>query len=334
MNARYWTSVDGKIRCELCPHRCWIVEGRCGLCGVRVVRGGALTAAGYGQVSSAHLDPIEKKPLYHFLPGRMIFSVGGWGCNFACVFCQNWTISQQCRLTGEQVTPEAVARAAGRDGSVGLAYTYNEPLINIEFVRDCAGLVRAAGLVNVLVTNGYINPVPAADLLPWVDALNLDIKSMDEAFYRDQCRGTLRPVLDFAVQSVQAGCHVEITNLLIPGLNDGEDQVRRLATWVGANLGKTVPLHLNAYHPNYKLDRPPTSAAVLMRAFEVASAELAYVYVGNIHTAHGRDTLCPGCRAVLIRRSGFEARVAGVTPAGACAVCGRPADIRLEFRRP
>jgi pyruvate formate lyase activating enzyme len=332
--ARYWTQADGKIRCDLCPHVCQIAEGRTGRCGVRAVRNGALVAAGYGQVSSAHLDPIEKKPLYHFMPGRPIFSVGGWGCNFACSFCQNWTISQERRLDGERVAPEAVVEAAGRNGSVGIAYTYNEPLINIEYVMDCARLVRAAGLANVLVTNGYVNPGPAAELLPLVDAINLDIKSLDDSFYREQCRGTLRPVLDFAVQSVRAGCHVEITNLLIPKLNDDDDQVRRLARWVASHLGKATPLHLSAYHPDYKLDLPSTPAATLARAFSVASAELTYVYLGNARTDQGRDTLCPGCGAVLVQRRGFEARAVGLSSAGACAACGRAGAFRLELHRP
>ena len=213
--ARFWRSAENKIVCELCPHECRIDEGKSGVCGVRVNKAGVLEAAGYGHLSSAHLDPIEKKPLYHFLPGKMIFSIGGWGCNFACAFCQNWSISQERRLSGAEHSPSEIVSAASRNASMGLAYTYNEPVINFEFLMDCAALVRKAGLANVLVTNGYILRSPAVELLPLVDALNIDIKSMDDLFYRKQCRGTLRPVLDFAAQAVQQACHVEITNLLI-----------------------------------------------------------------------------------------------------------------------
>ena len=258
--AGYWHAADeGRVQCELCPHGCVLAEDGTGLCKVRTVSGGKLNAAGYGLVSSVALDPIEKKPLYHFHPGSAIFSIGGWGCNFACPFCQNWTISQQAMLDSESMTPAGVvARAAG---SVGIAYTYNEPLVGIEFVMDCAESARGAGLVNVLVTNGYIEPGPAAELLPLVDALNVDIKSMDEAFYRSQCRARLGPVLDFAVQARAAGAHLEITNLVIPGLNDRPMLIEKLATWIGANLGSETPLHLSAYRPQYRMKNPSTTAA-------------------------------------------------------------------------
>ena len=316
------------MRCELCPHGCALSEGQDGLCKVRGVRDGRLTALGYGLVSSAGMDPIEKKPLYHFRPGSAIFSVGGWGCNFACAFCQNWTISQQLVARREHHAPEEIVRSGATGGSVGVAYTYNEPLVGFEFVRDCSRLARDAGLANVLVTNGFIREAPAAELLALIDALNIDIKSMEDAFYREHCRGRLEPVLAFARQAVAARCHVEITNLLIPGLNDGDERVAQLARWVARELGAGTPLHLSAYHPQYKLERPSTPVDTLVRAFHVASEHLEYVYLGNVVSAEGRDTACPGCGGMLVRRRGYSTRVVGIS-SGACHQCGRAADFVL-----
>lgn len=327
IEAKFWSvRSDGKIECGLCPHRCSINEGRSGLCRVRRVVGGKLIAGGYGQISSAALDPIEKKPLYHFRPGSSIFSIGGWGCNFACRFCQNWTISQDFVYRGRSFQPEEVVGQAGCGGkSIGIAYTYNEPLISWEFVYDCAVLARKAGLANVLVTNGFVNPEPAAELLPLIDALNVDIKSMEDAFYRDQCRGRLQPVLDFCVRAVKQGCHVEITNLVIPGLNDREELFEMLSGWIKKELGQSTPLHLSAYFPQYKADAPPTPTSTLERAHEICSKHLQYVYIGNIMTAKGRDTSCPVCGNVLVRRHGYTVRVEGINN-GLCAKCGAKAD--------
>lgn len=298
------------------------------MCGVRSYNGSVLTADGYGAVSSAQVDPIEKKPLYHFHPGRRIFSIGGWGCNFACTFCQNWTISQQVMTGGRHRTPDEIAATAASDGSIGVAYTYNEPLIGIEFVADCAKRVRAAGLANVLVTNGYVNAKPASELLPLIDALNIDIKSMEETFYKRQCRGRLQPVLEFCKQAALAGCHVEITNLIIPGLNDGESDFVKLAAWVADNLGIATPLHLSAYHPQYKSTAPPTSVETLLGAYAVCRKRLSYVYLGNVVSSAGQDTDCPQCGATLVQRRGYNVTVSGLRE-GACRKCGRIADLKL-----
>ncbi|MFH1477952.1 MAG: AmmeMemoRadiSam system radical SAM enzyme [Verrucomicrobiota bacterium] len=325
--ALFWrTTESGKIQCELCPHHCVIAEKKAGLCGVRRVDDGGLAAAGYGLISSRHNDPIEKKPLFHFHPGSTIFSIGGWGCNFACRFCQNWQISQTVTDQSPSLQPDEVVQAARDQHSPGIAYTYNEPLINYEFVQDCARSARAAGLFNVLVTNGFIEEKPAAELLPLIDALNIDIKSMDEFFYKQQCRGALAPVLRFARQAVTAGRHVEITNLLIPGLNDNEEQVGRVSAWVAENLGRETPLHLSAYHPDYKMDVPSTPPAVLERAFARCKRDLAYVYMGNVLSNEGQNTLCPKCGQELIVRQGYAVRVVGIIN-GACRRCGRPADV-------
>lgn len=326
-DAMFWHALEGgRLECELCPQQCRLAEGKAGICGIRTARGGKLFAAGYGLISSAHNDPIEKKPLYHFHPGQSIFSVGGWGCNFKCAFCQNWAISQRVDLLARPVRPEQVVAAARAEKSIGIAYTYNEPLINIEFVAECARLARAAGLVNVLVTNGYLAEKPAEFILPWIEALNIDIKSMAEEFYQKQCGGALQPVLDFSRQAVAAGRHVEITNLIIPGLNDDEAQIEKLAEWIRAKLGAQTPLHLSAYHPQYKMTRPPTPLATLERAYQLCAKILPYVYIGNVVADSGQNTICPQCGAALIVRRGYNTRLIGLK-AKNCAKCGRPAEV-------
>ncbi len=329
-SALFWhPTKSGGIQCELCPHHCVLQDQQTGQCGIRTAAKGTLQARGYGLISSMHTDPIEKKPLYHFQPGREILSIGGWGCNFKCAFCQNWTISQQVDGNAQAANPETIIRSARVEHSMGIAYTYNEPLINIEFVHACAAAAHAAGLVNVLVTNGYIDEKPAAFLLPLIDALNIDIKSMDDAFYRRQCRGSLEPVLRFARQAVKQGCHVEITNLLIPGLNDAEEQVGRLSQWIRAHLGPATPLHLSAYRPEYRMTLPPTSLAVLERAHARCQSDLHYVYMGNVRTRGGQDTQCPQCGATLITRNGYATSVVGLNER-VCAQCGRLAEIIIK----
>jgi pyruvate formate lyase activating enzyme len=293
------------------------------------VHAGELKADGYGLISSAHTDPIEKKPLYHFHPGSSIFSIGGWGCNFACVFCQNWSISQKGAEAGTGYPPAEMIRMAQNGGCSRIAYTYNEPLVGFEYVTDCCRAAREAGMKNVLVTNGYVEKDPAAELLPLVDALNVDIKSIEEEFYRRQCRGTLAPVLRFCEQAVQAGCHLEVTNLIIPTLNDTEQQVEALAIWISKHLGRLIPLHLSVYHPDYKSHVEATPVSTLTRAWEVCGRHLAYVYMGNVISRTGQNTPCPGCGQELIHREGYSVRTTGIRD-GACSQCGRKADVVSE----
>jgi pyruvate formate lyase activating enzyme len=325
--ARYWERKDeDTVRCGLCPHRCLIREGETGKCGVRRMKEGELFAEGYGLISSANMDPIEKKPLYHFHPGSQIFSIGGWGCNFSCVFCQNWQISQQFAGEDRAVSPEKIISQAKLREAIGIAYTYNEPLTGIEFVFDCAKLARREGLYNVLVSNGYVCEVPAGELLPFIDAANIDIKSMDEEFYVRHCGGRLGPVLDFCRQAVRSGCHVEITNLIIPGLNDSESGLAALAEWVSLNLGELTPLHLSGYHPQYKMNLRSTSVAQLEKAHSICSKYLRYVYIGNVMSRTGQNTYCPACGTLLVERCMYDVRIDGVR-AGACQKCGRKTDI-------
>ena len=291
--AGYWSSIgDGGVRCELCPHRCCIAENDAGICGWRVNRGGALKASGYGRISSTALDPIEKKPLYMFHPGKHILSIGGYGCNLRCRFCQNHEISTVDRPAFMEITrkhgaadagisPDDIVRLAVRtvpEGNIGVAYTYNEPLINYEFLFDCARLVRGAGLYNVIVTNGYINKEPLLELLPFIDAMNIDLKGFTEAFY-EKVGGTLEAVKE-TIEAAQDKCHVEVTTLVIPGEN--EDDVPELSKWLG-KINAGVPLHLTRFFPRYRYSgRQPTPVETIYRLRETAKTHLENVFAGNV----------------------------------------------------
>ncbi len=280
--ASYYEKLDGKkVHCHLCPNECIISDGKVGSCGVRINEGGRLLTVVYGKMTSMALDPIEKKPLYRYHPGEYILSLGTKGCNFHCSFCQNWQISQDMTVPTEDITSEAIVAKAKELKSFGVAYTYNEPFIWYEFVLDTARLARKAGLENVLVTNGYVNMKPLEEMLPFINAMNIDIKSIDEDFYRRICKGSLKPVLEVIKRSVRS-CHVELTNLIIPTLNDSEDSITRLVNWIRNNLGRDVPLHLSRYFPCYQMDLPPTPIPTLKMAERIAKAKLKYVYLGNI----------------------------------------------------
>lgn len=279
--ALYWEKLNGRILCRLCPHNCKIHENQLGICGVRKNIKGCLYTLVYGEISSVALDPIEKKPLYHYHPGESILSLGTKGCNFRCLFCQNWAISQDPDLRTREVTSEWVIGKAKEVKSFGIAYTYNEPFIWYEFVFDTAKLAKSQGLENVLVTNGYVNPEPLEEILPFIDAMNIDLKSIDEDFYRKVCRGSIEPVL-YTIKRAAKNCHIELTNLVITGLNDSDDSITRLVDWIYDNLGESVPLHFSRYFPCYKLNNPVTSIETLNRAEQIAKKKLKYVYVGNI----------------------------------------------------
>lgn len=317
--ASFYRLLPGEqIQCELCPHHCQIPVGKTGFCNVRAYREGGLVSANYGRISALSLDPIEKKPLYHFFPGHPILSVGTVGCNFACEFCQNWQISREQGATRE-VTPQelvALADAARREqGNIGLAYTYSEPVVWYEFLLATMPLIRQAGLENVLVTNAFLQAGPWKELLKWTDAANIDLKGFTPEYYRRWCHGQLQPVLD-NIRAAAGQIHVELTTLLVPGENDDPEQITAMVRWIAA-VDPDIPLHLSRYFPNYKLERPATAESTMQQALEIARQHLHYVYLGNIGASN--DTTCVKCGSTLVERNGYHTRVLA---RGQCPGCG------------
>ncbi len=274
---------DGRVRCLLCPHHCVLLPGQVSRCLSRENHNGVLRVRNYGMITSMAMDPIEKKPLVAFHPGRHILSVGTFGCNFTCRFCQNWQISQQ-EVPGRFLPPIELLRLAREtveDGNIGVAFTYNEPTIWFEYVRDCAMLLHEAGLATVLVTNGFIDPEPLRELLPLVDAMNIDVKGFQPEFYKDLCGGRLEPVLN-TVKQAHAHCHVEVTTLVIPGHNDDEAEIDALAVWL-AGISPHIPLHLSRHHPDWQMPEPqPISVSRLRKLVGIAGKHLDTVIAGNV----------------------------------------------------
>jgi len=298
----YEEKDDGRVKCNLCPHNCLIKEGSVGFCDVRKNEKGKLYTLNYARISSWGMDPIEKKPLYHFYPGSYIFSVGSIGCNFECRFCQNWQIAQCTDVTTMHIMPdELVKQALRKHGNIGIAFTYSEPLVWYEYVLETARLAKEKELKTAVITNGFINKEPLERLLPYVDAMNIDVKAYTNSFYRKHTKGRLDPVLE-TVELASKHCHVEVTNLIIPGLNDAEEETESLADWL-AGINPDIPLHITRYFPNYKLNTPPTPLKTLEKAREIASQKLNYVYIGNV--LGGSTTFCPGCGKPLVKRNGY-----------------------------
>ncbi len=282
--AMFYEKMDhNRVLCTLCPHGCVLTEGSTGNCRVRKNMEGRLYSVNYGCVASVALDPIEKKPLYHFHPGKLILSAGTFGCNFKCGYCQNWTIAHRDVRTA-RIEPSELADMAQKytgQGNIGIAYTYNEPSIWYEFVLETAELVREKGLVNVLVTNGFMNKDPLDRLLPFTDAMNIDVKAFTEDFYKKYCKGSLEHVMK-TVERAAERCHVEITTLIIPGLNDSPDEIDKLAEWI-SSISPDIVLHLSRFFPSYEMnDIPPTSPEILHALRERALAHLRHVYLGNV----------------------------------------------------
>lgn len=289
ISARYQEKLpDGRIRCRLCPHGCRLREGDSGICRVRKVIDCELRALNWAVISSAAVDPMEKKPLYHFMPGTPVLSFGTFGCSFRCTFCQNFNISQFDvsaefnDISGGSFAPEEIARSAERSRIKSVAFTYSEPLVWFEFVLDAARHCKEAGIKVVLITNGYVEPEPFAELIPFVDAMNIDIKSMDDNFYRRYCTGRLAPVLRTCETAARSGIHLEITNLVIPGLNDSDRHFEELSVWVKDNIGADTPVHFSGYRPCYRMKIPSTPADTLKRAQRIAVRSLKHVYLGNV----------------------------------------------------
>ena len=327
----YEARAENKVHCNLCNHRCSIREGKRGICGVRENREGTLYTLVYGKVVAEHIDPIEKKPLFNFLPGSKTFSIGTVGCNFHCKHCQNFDISQyphahEGSIIGESLTPEQIVERANATGCESIAYTYTEPTIFYEFAYDTAVLANRKGIKNVFVSNGYMSVEAAREIAPYLDAINIDLKAFTDKFYKETCGASLSPVLETIQLMKTLAVWVEVTTLIIPGLNDGELELREMARFV-KSVGCDVPWHITAFYPTYKLTNlPSTPVATLRHAREIGLAEgLRYVYIGNVPAEKGENTFCYGCGSVVIERSGLSF-IRNRLQDGKCSQCGEAID--------
>lgn len=325
--AKYFIAeADQSVVCTLCPHACHLQPGKSGICKVRTNREGKLISNNYAKVCSLHLDPIEKKPLYHYYPGRNILSVGSVGCNLHCKFCQNYEISQtsvkEYPYLKEYSAEALIDLAELEPGNLGLAYTYNEPTVWFEYMLDIAWKAREAELKNVMVTNGFINPEPLQELFPVIDAFSVDLKAFEESFYKHLTSSKLKPILESLKAIKASGRHLEITNLLIPDENDNEKDFRAMMEWISAELGADTVLHISRFFPTYKLVHNATPEPLLEKFYGIASEYLNYVYLGNVSSDQGRDTLCPKCGHTLITRSGYKTEITGLDEKGCCKKCG------------
>jgi len=325
---KLWHALpDGRVQCDVCPRACKLHEGQRGVCFVRAREKDAVVLTTYGRSSGFCVDPIEKKPLNHFLPGSSVLSFGTAGCNLACRFCQNWDISKSKEIDtlADGASPETIARAAKDLGCRSIAFTYNDPTIFMEYAIDVADACRASGIAAVAVTAGYICAEPRRELYAHVDAANVDLKGFTEEFYRHVCGGHLQDVLQTLEYLVhETDVWVETTTLLIPGKNDSDDELDAMTHWVVDHLGRDVPMHFTAFHPDFKmLDVPPTPPSTLTRAREIALANgVRYAYTGNVHDRAGGSTCCPGCNTLVIERDWYELGAYGLTGDGHCASCG------------
>ena len=323
-----YDKLDGlRVRCNLCAHFCVIKDGQRGRCGVRENREGTLFSLVYGRPIALNVDPIEKKPLFHFLPGSLSYSLATVGCNLTCLHCQNSDISQMPvdlgRIAGSRAQPGEIVRDALERGCASISYTYTEPTVFAEYVCDISEMARQEGIKNVLVTNGFMSPQAVAQLGPLIDGANVDLKAFSESFYKKICGARLRPVLESILGLREQGVFIELTTLLIPGANDSEKELTELAEWVASGPGLDTPWHISRFHPTYRLtDRGPTPASSLKTAFRIGrEAGLKYIYLGNVPGQGGEDTLCPSCGAGLINRQGFTVLQNNLDN-GTCPQCG------------
>jgi pyruvate formate lyase activating enzyme len=326
-----WEPREGSVvQCRLCSHRCRIADGESGRCGVRRNLSGVLYSLTDHRVCAAHVDPIEKKPLYHFYPGSRSFSVAAQGCNFRCDFCQNWQISQAPleagHVEGEPTSADKIVAAAGASGSRSISYTYTEPTVFMELAADCGRLAHDTGLANVFVSNGYLTAEAIEFASPWLDAINVDLKAFSESYYRRLCKARLAPVLE-AIRQIARNTRIwiEITTLLVPGQNDQEEELKQLASWLVQEAGPQVPWHVSRFYPQYRMDDlSPTPVATLEKAYEIGrAAGLHYVYVGNVPGTGRENTLCHRCGHLLIERSGYTIAARQIKD-GRCPGCDTP----------
>ncbi len=330
VQTKYWTKLDnGKVRCDVCPRACKLNEGQRGMCFVRMRQNDQIVLTTWGRSSGCCIDPIEKKPLNHFLPGTPVLSFGTAGCNLACKFCQNWDISKsrEVRTLADQASPEVLATAAAEMGARSIAFTYNDPVIFMEYAIDVAQACREQGIKAVAVSAGYMEDAPRREFYAHMDAANIDLKAFTQSFYKKVAAGDLQPVLDtLEYLANETDVWFEITNLLIPGENDSDEELSQMAAWIVEHLGPNVPIHFSAFHPNYRMrDKPRTPPATLARARRIALEHgIRYAYTGNVHDAEGDTTFCHACGDKLIERDWYELVRWNVDDEGRCRGCGTP----------
>ena len=326
----YDTLEDQRVQCNLCAHRCQIGEGRFGICQVRENRQGKLFTHVYGNLIAEHVDPVEKKPLYHFLPGSSAYSIATPGCNFRCDWCQNWQISQMPREmqmpAGQRMPPEKIILRAKRSGCKSIAYTYTEPTIFFEYAEDVSILAKESGMKNIYVSNGFMTPEMIEMAAPHLDAVNVDIKAFQDKTYRTLMGGRLEPVLDSCRLLKKLGVWLEVTTLIVPGVNDGIGEIEAIARFIADELGTETPWHLSRFFPQYKMqDRGPTSTGILDQAEQIGKqAGLQYIYLGNV--GGPSNTYCKTCGRELISRTGYFIQETGLDISGQCIECGTPMD--------
>lgn len=333
--ASFWQALeDGKVQCQLCPNRCVLAEGQRGLCKVRENRGGKLYSLVYGKPVTTHVDPIEKKPFYHFLPTARAYSLATTGCNLQCLYCQNWDIAQRFPedVQSRDLSPEQVIEEALQSGAQVIAFTYNEPIVWYEYMYDIAKLAQEKGLRTVMVSNGYINPEPLKKLIPYMDAIKVDLKGFDDQYYQEVIRGRLEPVLETLKVLRDSGIHYEIVTLLVTGKNDSEEEIKKECQWIKENLGDQVPLHFSRFSPKYKLaNLPPTPEETIKKAREIClDIGLKYVYTGNIADVQGSTTFCPDNDQPLIIRKGYFISQNEIDQLGKSSIC--PTEIPGVWR--
>ncbi|MDF2890201.1 MAG: Radical domain protein [Clostridia bacterium] len=321
--AMYYRKLENQVvQCELCPHGCRVKEGSKGICRVRKNIEGKLYAENYGRVSAIAMDPMEKKPLYHYYPGKYVLSIGTIGCNFTCSFCQNYHIAHQDAETRFVEPRYLLNLCRSEEECIGLAYTYNEPNVWFEYILETSAMIKQEGLKNIIVSNGYISQEPLLELLQYTDAMNIDVKAFNEKYYKEICGGTLQDVQK-TVETAADKVHIEITTLIVPGYNDSLEEIKGLAHWL-SGINPSIPLHLTRYYPQYKMSAPSTPLETIKRLKEAASEHLDYVYIGNAAGADS-NTICPGCGALLLRRMGGI--IVEHLDEDQCTKCGRQINI-------
>jgi len=323
--AAYFRQKGKQVQCTLCPHECVLDDGQFGICNVRYAYKKNLYTKVFNKLAAVHMDPIEKKPLYHFYPGSRILSIGTVGCNMQCAFCQNWEISQfgadDQKAGMFDVSPDTLIDRAKRADCLGVAYTYNEPTVFFEFMKEIATHVHKQGMKNVMVTNGYINAEPLAELFDVIDAFSVDMKGFTEAFYKQKTKASLAPVMDTLIRIKESGKHLEVVNLIVPNQNDDEFAFLEMMDWIQTRLGRDTVLHLSRYFPAFRMDDDPTPIPVMHRFKELAESYLDYVYLGNVRES--ADTRCAKCGALLLSRSGYQVLAHNISVEGRCEKCNK-----------